>query len=103
MQQTVLAFTEFPKSIRQRFEEFHADNPQVYRELVRRCRLLKSCGIDDYSIAGVYEVVRYDRLTGTRSKDGFKLNNDHRAYYARRIMDNEPDLADFFEIRSVGS
>lgn len=34
-----------------------------------------------------------------RFGDEYKLNNDYRAFYARLLMANEPELAGFFETR----
>ena len=39
----------------------------------------------------------------TTASDGFKLNNNHTAYYARMIMDNFNELDGFFHLRKVGS
>ena len=36
------------------------------------------------------------------SSDGFKLCNDYAPFYARRIMEREPDLAGFFTTRDQG-
>lgn len=81
----------------ERFLEFHEANPDVYAELVKLCRNVKSRGRERWSINAAFEVLRYSRLQ-TRG-DEFKLNNSHRALYARLIMENEPDLDGFFETR----
>lgn len=88
------------QSIQARFERFHASNPDVYVELVRLARKLRNQGLDRYGIVGLYEVLRYDRSLSTDGKP-FKLSNDFRSRYARLIMDQEPDLKDFFRTREL--
>jgi hypothetical protein len=77
---------------------FHRDNPWVWRELVRLARSLKHRGWQHYGIGALWEVMRFHRAMETTDPE-FKYNNNHRALYAREIMDQCPDLADFFEIR----
>ena len=49
------------------------------------------------------KVLRWDKTIHTDpGADPFKLNNTHRPYYARLIMDAEPGLRGWFEIRKVG-
>ena len=85
-------------TIAQRFEAFHAANPVVYRELRSMALNIRRGGAAHYGIAGLFEVLRY-RYSLQTSGDSFKLNNDFRALYARLLMDNEPELLDFFETR----
>lgn len=85
--------------IEAQFFEFHKENPEVYYELVRLARVLTGRGHRYYSIAGLFEVVRYRRSTETTTGEEFKLNNNYRALYSRMIMQREPDLEDFFRVR----
>jgi hypothetical protein len=81
------------------FLTFYRANPTVYTELVALARQAKAAGHERYSIAALFELVRWHRTVEVRSSDGFKLNNNHRAFYAREIMEREPDLAGFFATR----
>lgn len=82
-----------------RFDEFHRANPDVYRTLVRLAReWVNSTGRSKVGIGALYEVARWQIAIATNDPD-FKLNNDFRAYFARMIMTQEPDLADLFELR----
>lgn len=84
--------------IEQAYREFHKKNPRVYRELVKLARSLKARGWQHYGIGALFEVIRFHRALETTDPE-FKLNNNHRALYARQIMDENADLRDFFEIR----
>lgn len=84
-------------SIDDDFERFHCENPHVYKEILALCRLAKSRGRNKWSTKGIFEVMRWSRMA-THGED-FKLRNDFTALYARLVMENEPDLEDFFETR----
>lgn len=88
-------------SIVERFERFHSENPQVYAWLRHQALLLKKRGHHRYSIKTLLEVLRWRSDVRTDGRDGFKLNNDFTAYYARLLMQREPELAGFFETRRV--
>lgn len=80
------------------FRDFHAANPNVYSELVTLARKLRARGHQRYSIAGLFEVLRFRHALKTVGDDR-KLNNSYKPYFARLIMENEPDLRGFFETR----
>jgi hypothetical protein len=82
-----------------RFEMFHADNPQVYAKLVELSRTAKRAGHERLGIRTLWERLRWFFKIEVRSDDDFKLNDHYTSYYSRLIMQREPDLAGFFEIR----
>lgn len=84
--------------LERQFWKFHADNPHVYQLLVGFAREWKKAGRAHLGIAMLFERTRWQVLITIHSKD-FKLNNNHRAFYSRLIMENEPDLADLFSLR----
>ena len=83
-----------------KFLEFHRDNPHVYVQLVDCARQVKARGKTRYSIKGLFEVVRFREDTRTTGKP-FKLNNNYTAYFARKIMEENPDLDGFFKLRET--
>jgi hypothetical protein len=87
-------------SPRDAFERFHRLNPHIYTRLVYMARTTKRAGRKRCGIAMLFEVLRWDYLVGTvHAEDDFKLNNNHKAFYARLIMQQEKDLAEVFETR----
>ena len=89
--------------IEQAFLQFHADNPLVYDELVALAKDLRSRQYDTLGIGMLFEVLRWRRMKLVAGNDyDFKLNNNYRAYYARLIMEREPDLAGVFNTRELG-
>lgn len=80
------------------FWEFHAANPLVYQRLVHYARQWHRAHTIG-SIKMLFERVRWDFSIDTATADGFKLNNNNHAFYARLIEDQEPDLKGFFRMR----
>lgn len=87
-------------TIEQAFWRFHAENPDVYRELVVLARRAVAAGQTKLGIGMLFEVLRWERSLRTGG-DEFRLNNNYRSYYARLIMLREPDLAGIFETRKL--
>ena len=86
------------QTIEGKFYQFHAQNPHVYERLRQLALDLKNRGRKKYGIAGLFEVLRWEHAMSTTDED-FKLNNNYRAYYARLLMENEPELDGFFATR----
>lgn len=80
------------------FERFHRANPHVYAELKARALALKEAGVTRGSIGQLFEVLRYDHAIQTQNSE-FKLNNNHRAFYARVLMFECKELEGFFAVR----
>ena len=80
---------------------FHQGNPNILREIVQVCLRLRQAGRSHWSINAAFEVVRYNAAITTTGTT-YKLNNNHRAYYARWIMRDVSDLAGFFCTREQG-
>ncbi len=87
-------------SIEIAFREFHDENPEIYTKFSELCwYLYTQIGIRKCGVALIWERMRWDFVLQTRSTDGFKLNNNHKAYYARMFMASHPMFKDFFNIR----
>ena len=82
------------------FEKFHALNPHVYRILVRLARRWVATGRTKAAIDALYNVARWEIAMQT-TDDEYKLNDHHKAYYARLMMYLEPDLDGLFDLRAA--
>jgi hypothetical protein len=87
-------------TIEEAFEAFHAANPHVYHALVSMAWQAKDRGIRRVGIGMMFEVLRWNHALRTGG-DEFKLNNNYRSYYARRIMLDDPRLEGLFETRAL--
>lgn len=93
---------ELPReaTILERFEAWHALNPHVYVELRRLALDMVRRGSTRLSISMLTEVLRWSALQTRPDAQGYKINNDFRALFARMLSDNEPELAGRFELRA---
>jgi hypothetical protein len=94
----VLAPAEEPTA-QEKFLAFHEANPRVYEAFVRLARMwVASTRGRKIGIGALTERVRWELSLATTG-DEFKINNNHRSFYARLLMVQEPDLAGIFELR----
>ena len=97
---TQLALASTTSKIEAAFWAYHLAHPTVYRLLVRFAREWRSRRgpTATIGIKALWERVRWE-VTVVRHDDDFKCNNNFHAFYARLIMDREPDLSDAFRLR----
>mgnify|MGYP001284296386 CR=1 FL=1 len=81
------------------FLDFHHDNPHVYVELKRLCLQVRRAGVQRFGIRTLWERLRWYARFETTTADDWKLNNNYTRYYARLLMEQEPELDGLFEIR----
>ncbi len=93
-------FDTMPRASREAFERFDADHPEVYREFCRIAKVLRDDrGYDHYSADGVMHVVRFHTRAGADTSRGFKINNNHVAFYARKLIAEDQSFSTFFRTR----
>jgi hypothetical protein len=83
-----------------RFFQFHHENPAVFPLLLRFAREVRHRR--QFGVAAIYERVRWEIAMTTAEDTGLKLNNNHRAYYARLLSLFDPSLAGLFATRALG-
>jgi hypothetical protein len=84
---------------------YHEMNPQVYQWICKLVQEAIDAGHEEYAMATIWEVMRWERTVKTRSAHQFKFPNNHRAYYARYWLENNPKYPKFFRtcpLRSLG-
>ena len=80
------------------FAQFHKMNPHVYAELRKLALFYVGRGRKRLSIKLLFEILR-SRFVETTGGGRFRLNNSYSAYYARLLMEQEPELDGVFDIR----
>lgn len=86
-------------TLEEQFVAFHQANPHIFDMLREMALELKTAGRKRYGISGLFEVLRWRYAVKTSEPD-FKLNNNHRAFYARKLMSYVPELRGFFATRA---
>lgn len=80
------------------FEAYHRANPQVF-ELFERFTYEKIAqGVTRLGAKAVAERIRWE--SPVSGDDGFKLNNNYPAYYARLFMQKHPEHDGLFQTRT---
>ena len=83
------------------FSNYNQVNPQIFEEFKKFAFQAKKLGYRHYSAKGIFEDIRKD--SRVHGKDGFKLNNNYHADYARKLMAENPEFKGFFETRQLKS
>lgn len=91
----------FGKTIQDKFEEFHRDNPWVLDELVAKARELRELGVERYGIKALFEVLRWEHTKSVDRNTEWALNNVYTSRYARLIEAEYEDLRGFFSTREL--
>ena len=76
------------------FRRYHEAHPEVYEGIVDLSHeYRRRFGASrPWSIAAAFEVLRWERRIPGLDGERLKLPNNHRAFYAREILRNEPGL-----------
>ena len=77
------------ESLKKKWWEFHKNNPHVYELFEKFTFQIIQAGFKNYSANAVFERIRWHTDIETRGS-GFKLSNNHRAYYARYFHIRNP-------------
>jgi hypothetical protein len=72
--------------------------PHVYPKLLEIAHHVRNSGKRRFGMMAIFERLRWMSNFETEG-DIYKLNNNYRSLYARKIMAENADLADFFQIR----
>lgn len=79
---------------------FHKENPKVW-DLFEKFTLDRiSKGFNHYSVNSIFEQIRWETDQADKSgRSKFKINNNHRPFYARRFMRKYEGHDGFFRTR----
>ena len=80
------------------FREYHAANPRIYQAFTRFALDAIIAGRNRIGAKMIWERLRWYTTVEARD-DGFKLNNNYTAYYARKFMEDFPQHAGLFQTR----
>jgi hypothetical protein len=83
---------------------YHRNNPRIYQLICKFAADAIRRGTEEWSIAGIWELIRWQVDIETGDPD-FKMPNNHKAYYARLWLKDHPNHPKFFricELRSEG-
>jgi hypothetical protein len=82
------------------FEQFHRENPEVWKLFVRFTFEAMHKGFRHYSARAIAHRIRWHTDVETSDYD-FKINNNHISRYARLFHKSFPEYDGFFRTRDV--
>ena len=80
------------------WDDVKRKHPELLPELARIAREYRATGHNNWSISGLFEVLRWETRHSTDDL-GLKVNNNYKPFASRDLMQQYPDLAGFFRIR----
>ena len=83
------------------FQRFHEANPHVY-DALKAVALWCVRNGKTVGMKAIYERVRWEYNVQT-DDEPYRMNNNYTAHYARLLMKQEPELADYFQVRKIRS
>lgn len=94
-----LQLSLFERAHRAAFELWLNDNPNVWRLFESFTFAAIKAGRTHYSADAICHRIRWHVDVETRDASGFKVNNNHVAFLARRFEQLHPQHARFFKTR----
>lgn len=88
------------KTIREGFNTFHKDNPQVYAKFEEQALKAISKGRTRISAKLIINWIRWNEFLRT-SDQNFRINDAYQSYYAREFIRQHPEHRDKFELRKL--
>ena len=88
------------KALEDKFKTYDEANPRIYRLFHRFARETLDRGYKKYSANAIFERIRWYVNIETTG-DSFKINNNYRPYYARKLMGDRQEFSSFFRVREL--
>jgi hypothetical protein len=82
------------------YQQSRRKHPETYAAVVALAQEAKQRGYGRWSINGAFEILRW-QTHETTGDLGLQVNNTYRAYAARDLMLEHPELRGFFEVRKL--
>lgn len=83
-----------------RAEKFIKEHPTVWEAFVKFTMQAIKAGHTRMGVDTVFGRLRWETAMKTKDADGYKMNNDYKAPFARRFMKLYPQYNTFFETRN---
>ena len=83
------------------FKKYDQENPKIWESFKKFSFEAKEKGFKNYSANGIFEVIRWH--TELDSIGFYKVDNNYRADYARKMMNEFREFEGFFRVRELKS
>ena len=82
------------------FKKYHKENPHIWEAFVKFAFQAKARGFKNYSANGIFEIIRWHTAVHANS-ESYKVGNNYRPDYARKMMKEYPEFEGFFRVREL--
>jgi len=90
------------KTIEERFRITHARHPEIYQRFKKLTYYLRDeRHFTRYSADGIFHVIRFQSLDTMQPDEEFKISNDLISRYVRMLVEEDPTLGTFYQLRSL--
>lgn len=80
-----------------KFVDYHQKTPLIYDAFKITIWKAMNKGYNEWSAKSIFEIIRWE--TSINGNDGFKINNNYTALYARMFANEYPEYKDFFKFK----
>lgn len=87
-------------SIRDGFNQFHAENPHIYQSFEEQALKAIAKGRKKISAKLLINWMRWNEFLNS-SDQNFKINDAYQSYYPRLFIERHPQHKDIFEFRKL--
>lgn len=87
-------------SIREGFNQFNEDNPQIYNAFEEQVLNAIKRGRTKVSSKLIINWIRWNEFLKS-SDQNFKINDAYQSYYARHFVENNPEHYEVFNFRKL--
>lgn len=81
------------------FEKYDRENPHIWEAFKKYSKQAKAKGFKQYSANGIFEIIRWH--TNIESTEKYKISNNYRPDYARKMMAEHPEFEGFFRTKQL--
>lgn len=90
---------EHAQELWEAWRDYHKANPEIWTWFVRLTFRKINQRFKHYSADAIMHVVRFEVDVHPESSDGFKITNNHIAFYARLFVQEHPLYSKFFRLK----
>lgn len=91
----------FSDTKRDKFNEFHRDNPGVYSLFKKFAFQLINAGCNRLGAKQIIERIRFQTYIKIQGDPDFKINNNHTCFYSREFCNDFPEHQDKFSFKTI--
>jgi hypothetical protein len=81
------------------FEKYDDENPQIWEAFKKFSFQAKAKGFKNYGTSGIFEIIRWH--TAIESKGEYKISNNYKPDYGRKMMRLYPEFKGFFRTKEL--